>query len=116
MEEVRMQVTSRSLIGDENPRKLVHHRRIGFVFALVLAVMPFHAMAEGASEGTTSSVPTISPEDAGMSSERLERIDMEMNEYVDRGELAGAAVMIGRKGRVPYLKAFGSADIESMLA
>ena len=48
-----------------------------------------------------------------MSSERLERLDEAMQAYVADGDLAGAVVLVSRRGRVAYHKAFGKRDVES---
>ncbi len=58
-------------------------------------------------------LPTASPEDVGISSERLGRITSKMQEYVDRNKLAGAVAMVARQGKVVYLKSFGMMDIEA---
>jgi CubicO group peptidase (beta-lactamase class C family) len=50
------------------------------------------------------------PEDAGMSSERLQRIDQMVTEAIGRAEIPGAVVFIARGGRVVYHKAYGSRD------
>ena len=47
------------------------------------------------------------PESVGMSSERLARIDEAVLASIERKETPGAVVLVGRKGRVVYRKAFG---------
>jgi CubicO group peptidase (beta-lactamase class C family) len=64
----------------------------------LLAVMPSHAAA----------LPAGSPEEAGVSSQRLERLTHTMQRLVDSGELAGMVVMVARKGKLIYAKAFGA--------
>lgn len=54
-----------------------------------------------------------SPEDVGMSSERLARLTATMQAYVDEGRLPGAVVLVARRGRVAYMEAFGQRDRES---
>ncbi len=53
------------------------------------------------------------PEAVGVSSERLERLDTAMERYVADGQLPGAVVLVARRGRVIYHKAFGHRDLES---
>jgi len=53
------------------------------------------------------------PEDVGMSSERLERLSAAFRRYVDEGRLPGAVVLVARRGKVPYLEAFGARDVEA---
>ncbi len=52
---------------------------------------------------------------AGMSSERLERLDETMKAYVDAGSLAGQVILVLREGRIVYSAANGARDIEAGL-
>jgi CubicO group peptidase (beta-lactamase class C family) len=54
-----------------------------------------------------------SPELAGMSSERLKRIDKTLQEYVDKKWIAGGSAIIARDGKIVYYKALGYDDIEN---
>jgi CubicO group peptidase (beta-lactamase class C family) len=49
----------------------------------------------------------VRPERAGMSSERLERLDAVLKSYVDDGQVAGQVAMVLRNGRVVYSTANG---------
>jgi CubicO group peptidase (beta-lactamase class C family) len=50
------------------------------------------------------------PEEAGLSGERLERLARRMRQGVEKGELPGAVVLIGRRGLIAYQEAFGLRD------
>ena len=50
------------------------------------------------------------PENVGMSSERLKRIDAFLQKAIDTKEIPGAVALICRNGKIIYNKAFGSAD------
>lgn len=52
------------------------------------------------------------PEVAGVSAERLGRIDNLITEYIDKGWIEGAAGFIARDGKIVYYKAFGSSNAE----
>ena len=65
------------------------------------------ALAQGAP------LPAVSPEEVGMSSDRLQKLTDVMQGYVDDGDLSGAAVMIAREGQIPYFETFGMRDIAS---
>ena len=52
------------------------------------------------------------PESVGFSTARLGRIARLMQGYVDRGELAGVAVSIARRGKTIYQDLFGYMDLE----
>jgi len=58
-------------------------------------------------------VSTAEPEDVGMSSERLARLDRAMQAQIDQKKMAGIVVLVARNGSVVHHKAFGMADIES---
>ncbi|MDX1562917.1 MAG: serine hydrolase domain-containing protein [Gammaproteobacteria bacterium] len=50
------------------------------------------------------------PEAAGLSSERLERLSAQLEQYVDDDALAGSVTLVARRGKVVYLEAFGARD------
>jgi CubicO group peptidase (beta-lactamase class C family) len=55
----------------------------------------------------------VRPEDVGMSSERLARIDAHWREhYLEPGKISGAVTLIARHGKVAHLSALGLADRE----
>ncbi|MEP7243987.1 MAG: serine hydrolase domain-containing protein [Gammaproteobacteria bacterium] len=57
--------------------------------------------------------PAASPESAGMSSERLARLDRAMQEEVDQKRKAGIITLVARHGQIVQLKAYGYADVQS---
>ena len=52
-------------------------------------------------------LPTASPEQIGLSSERLNRINTIMREHVEAGRLAGASGLIARNGKVAFRETWG---------
>ena len=60
-------------------------------------------------------VPGV-PEAVAVSSDRLERLDDAMEQYVADERLAGAVVLVARQSQVVYHKAFGMRDVESEAA
>jgi CubicO group peptidase (beta-lactamase class C family) len=58
-------------------------------------------------------VPAGKPEDAGMSSERLNRIHDSVQRHIDAGEVSGAVTLVARRGRIVHLEAHGLMDLES---
>lgn len=71
------------------------------------------------SYGQTKSVknsPPLSaaqPGEVGMSEERLSIIDDMINESMSSNEIPGAVVLVARKGKIVYHKAFGKADVSA---
>ena len=57
-----------------------------------------------------AALPESSPEEVGLSSSRLGRLDAAMQKAVDSGELPGAVVFIARDGQLVYAKSFGWQD------
>jgi len=52
------------------------------------------------------------PQEVGLSAERLNRIDKTLTSYIDDNRIAGAVTMIARKGRIAHFKTFGMMDID----
>ena len=65
-----------------------------------------------AAPSWTQGLPSASPESVGLSTERLERVDRVMKDYVDRGRVAGVVTLIARHGKVAHLQSYGRLDIE----
>ncbi len=70
---------------------------------LVLTVAPLGA----------ENLPRATPEEVGMSTERLGRLTEVLQGYVVEGRLAGSVALVARRGKVAYLEAFGQRDRES---
>ncbi len=55
----------------------------------------------------------IKPDEAGLSSERLERVTRHLERrYIEPGKLSGCQVLVARKGHVAYFRSFGAMDLE----
>lgn len=56
------------------------------------------------------SLEQVSPESVGMSSAQLERLDQVIADALEKRDFPGAVLLVGRKGKVVYRKAFGSSQ------
>src|SRR5262249_19898253 len=56
-----------------------------------------------------------SPEEGGLSSERIKRVTAAFQADVDKGQMAGAVLMIARNGKLAYCEAIGFQDREKKL-
>lgn len=56
---------------------------------------------------------TAEPEEVGMSSDRLARLDAAMQRYVDENFVAGSVTMVLKNGKMVYQKAIGMRDVEA---
>ena len=55
----------------------------------------------------------ITPEEVGLSSERLGRIDEHLRErYIEPGKISGALTLVARKGRLAHCSALGHMELE----
>jgi CubicO group peptidase (beta-lactamase class C family) len=84
--------------------------------ALVLALTasaPTAAPPQDNSPGAEPLRPIARPEDVGVSSERLNRIDDVLKRHIAEHRIAGAVALVARRGRVVYFNAHGFDDIES---
>ena len=84
-------------------QNVFHPRRPASRLSLLAAAALLHA---GMSWSQALSV--ASPESVGMSSQRLDKINTAMQAEIDSKRLPGAVVMVARKGKLVYSKAFGS--------
>jgi CubicO group peptidase (beta-lactamase class C family) len=60
-------------------------------------------------------LPAASPEQLGLSAQRLDRLKQVMQEYVDRGRIAGVVAVVARGGKIAVFDAYGRMDIERNL-
>ena len=58
-------------------------------------------------------LPRAKPEEVGVSTERLHRIDEVIRRHIDNRHIAGAVTLVARKGRVVHFEAQGLKDLES---
>jgi uncharacterized protein YbbC (DUF1343 family)/CubicO group peptidase (beta-lactamase class C family) len=76
--------------------------------ALPLAVLLTADRAEAVPPATAAAaLPLVAPASAGLSAEVLARIDAAVAEAIARREAPGAVVLVGRKGRVVFRRAYG---------
>ena len=66
----------------------------------------------GAGE-TFAGLPRVTPESAGMSSERLDRIRPAFESFVLDGKLSGVITAVARDGKVVHFEASGYQDVEA---
>jgi len=59
---------------------------------------------------TTHELPHASPDEVGMSAERLHKIDDVVQEYVDAGRIQGAVIGVTRRNKVVYMETHGVID------
>lgn len=62
---------------------------------------------------TAATLPNGKPEEVGLSSERLQRINDVIKTYIDSGQISGAVTMVSRKGRIAHFESQGLMDLES---
>ena len=80
-------------------------------FVLLAACAPQET--GGTSTDTFAGLPRATPESAGMSSERLDRIRPAFENYVTDGKLSGVVTVIARDGQVVHFEASGNQDVEA---
>jgi CubicO group peptidase (beta-lactamase class C family) len=61
----------------------------------------------------TAAVPAGKPEDVGLSSERLLRINDVVQRYISAREIAGGVTVVTRRGRVAHFEAHGLMNLET---
>jgi CubicO group peptidase (beta-lactamase class C family) len=81
-----------------------HHHRV-----LLLPLLALCLAAASRSEP----LPRSRPEAVGMSAERLQRIPQAMQDFVERGKVAGVVTLIARRGKVVAQECVGYADTQA---
>ncbi len=61
-------------------------------------------------------MPFTTPEAAGFSTERLQRLDREMNDWAKKEWMQGGVALVIRNGKVAYYKAVGYNDLDTKSA
>ena len=77
----------------------------GAVVGLAVLALPALALA--------GQVPPGSPEDVGLSTERLGRIGEAMERHIEAGNITGGVTLVARRGRIAHFEAHGLMDLES---
>lgn len=62
---------------------------------------------------TAAALQMAKPEDVGLSSERLQRINKMIQRHIDSNDITGAVTLVARRGKVVHLEAQGVTDLES---
>lgn len=84
-----------------------------YIYALLLLLAGSPCFAQTSTtqlSGPQQLTVAKTPEAAGMSSERLSRIDKALQEFITRDQLPGMVALVVRDGQIVYHKAFGTAD------
>lgn len=90
-----------------------HRHRASFLAAILAISWSIRGVLAAAGEAPATGLPQAEPSQVGMEAAPLERIAPAMQQFVDKGEVAGVVSLVARRGRVVHLKAVGYADLES---
>lgn len=92
---------------------MMARRAVGLLTFAALASL----VAVDAREAQRTPRPETAPRPeasvAGLSPQKLKRLNVELDSYVAAGKLAGGVLWVGRRGQPPYVYAFGQRDVES---
>lgn len=85
-------------IASRMDRRL-HSRKLKFL--ITIASLAFHPASSPAA------LPEAPAEEVGLDPARLDRIDEAVARAIEKGQVPGAVVVVGRGGKIAYAKAFG---------
>ncbi len=77
--------------------------RLGGILVCLLSI--FHGSAR-------ATLPEAPPASLGFDGERLKRIDAAIDRAISEGKVEGAVVLVGRRGRIAYVRAAGRRALE----
>ena len=83
------------------------------IVKLAVIAMALSLSACQTHDNATGGERTSSPENVGLSTERLQRLTQRMQEGVAKGEYPGAVLIIGRHGKIAYTQTFGLLNPET---
>ena len=89
------------------------------VVLIILGLLAACAPAPVEQPATVTEAPAaralarVSPEEAGMDSERLDRVTQAMKAFVDEGKLSGAVTIASRDNKLVHFESVGYRDIEA---
>lgn len=66
-----------------------------------------------ANLATAAEIPTATPEEVGMSSARLQRINTVIQRHIDAGDIQGAVTVVARRGKLVHFETHGLMDVEN---
>ena len=85
-------------------------RMIPTICSLASAVLLAVALPLPSAAGR---VPTGKPEEAGMSTERLQRIRQAIERHIEAREISGAVTLVARRGKIVHFQAHGLMDLDT---
>ena len=89
---------------------------VGLVSQALAQALPAAQAPPGPrAAAAVQALPTATPESLGMSSPRLERLSSVMQDYVDKGRIAGIATLVLRGGKIAHFETYGKMDVEKNL-
>jgi CubicO group peptidase (beta-lactamase class C family) len=83
------------------------------IITFLIVLFAITSCTQQTSIETTALLTEASPGSAGMSEERLGRIDAMLTEAIAQNQIPGAVALVARNGKIVYHKAFGMADNEA---
>src|SRR6266851_2345051 len=84
-----------------------------FAMAIDVRALPCAILLSVAPCLVAASLPKSSPEEVGLSADRLKRVHALVERYIDKGEIAGAVSLVARRGRVAHFEAQGVMDLDT---
>lgn len=81
-------------------------------FAFLIADIGLLNSPVSAQSAEVEHLSVSSPEEVGLSSDRLKHLTREIDRNIEDGQLAGSVVLIARNGEIAYLNAAGRQDLE----
>ena len=73
------------------------HKQLRLTQVFIITLMAFSLL-------WSASLPTAKPEQAGLSSERLQRLTQAMQGYVDQGRAVGLVTLVVRNNHIVYIR------------
>ena len=86
-------------------KAIVSSAALSRIALMTIAMLP---LAATPAVMASDDLPRAKPEEVGVSTERLHRIDEVIQRHIDNRHIAGAVTLVARKGRVVHFEGKGS--------
>ena len=78
---------------------------------MLFGALSLNAQKKGAAKIETTVLETATPEEMGMDSKKLQRVDDIINAAIGKKEIPGAVIAVVKDGKMVYKKAYGNKSV-----
>jgi len=90
------------------------NRKVHFLLPALVLVVLLACQSKTPDFKDSQQLTEVKPEEVGLSSQRLARIDAVIEQYVNNKWIPGAVALVARHGKIAYFKNFGTREMDGV--